>query len=255
MSAEIAAILKDGCVDELKWHKIKGAKARICANAVLDWVIRKAIPRDARVDVLVWDITDSRHRIARRDDRKNFERMFFHLHKASMSKRPAGEDWHLRPDERQDIDWETIRSCLESVGGWRQYFDNPLLGENLSIANFNIASFKEVSSKATPLCQVADLFAGMGSYSRLKSFEMTTWLQQQTGQGNLFGDTVPIELSGRDKERFPLIRGFYQTCRSCTLGVSLESTGYLRTPDPSRPINFWHYVPQHGADVAPTADV
>lgn len=248
-------IAKHG-VSELKWHKVKGAKARRCALAVLNCFVQTLVPAGACADVLVWDITDSRHRIARRNDRKNFERMFFHLHKALMERRGPGADWHLRPDERLDIDWDTIRSCLTSVGGWKTYFESPLLGESISIARFAVKSFRQVASAETPLCQVADVFAGMAAYARLKQSTIRVWMEEQSGQTSLFeGPGSALALSGRDRERLPVIKSFYESCRGRALGVSLRTAGYLRTRDPHRPINFWHYTPQHESDKAPTLDV
>lgn len=240
-----------GGLKELKWHRIKGARARECAAEAISIFVNEFVPRGARADILVWDILDSRHRVARRNDRKNFERMFFHLHRALMSRRPLDHEWHLRPDERLDVDWSTIRSCLDSVGGWRKYFESPLLGETISIASFRIASFKQTISHDTPLCQVADVLAGMGAYSRLKRGELRRWLEEQSSQETLFPRTA-MALSGRERERFPLIKALYALSRKRGLGVSLESEGYLLTHDPRKPINFWHYTPQHGADKAPT---
>lgn len=246
--------LQKGCVDELKWHKLKSAKMRFCAERVLDCFLDDFLPRSARVDILIWDIEDSRHRIQRRDDGKNFERMFFHLHKVLMTRRTAGEPWHLRPDERLDVDWETIRRCIASVGGWPSYFNTPLLGDSVSVAQFNVASFKQTTSTRSPLNQVADMFAGLAAYSRLRAADFHAWLRAQGGQGNLFDEPSPLALTGRDKERFPFIYRLYERCRQRGLGVSLRTNGYLRTLDPSNPINFWHYTPQHATDQAPTIE-
>jgi hypothetical protein len=251
LNERLRDVMQRGCVAELKWHKVKGAKARFCAMAALSAFIPEFIHRGGRADILIWDVQDSRHRVLRRNDRKNFERMFFHLHKALMSRRPLGEEWHIRPDERLDIDWETIRACLSSVGGWKRYFESPLLGESLSVASFQIRSFREARSVETPLCQLADLFAGMGAYSRLRCRDLKLWLEEQSGQVDLFGRPEAV-LTGRDKERFPVIKHLSELCEAQKLGVSLEAKGYLRTLDPRNPINFWHYTPQHDADRAPT---
>lgn len=249
---DLVEILSDSDVSELKWKKLKGAKYRFCANKFIDHVINNLIQQGCRIDVLIWDVHDDRHDIPGRDDIQNFERMYFHLHKNLMNRREYEAVWHLRPDRRSAVDWENIHSCLGSVGRWRSYFEHPLLEDEFTERFFRVRTLKEVSSKDQPLCQLADLFAGMGPYSLEKSDIIKHLFESD--QGSLFPDDSPHNISSADPERFKVINHLYHRSKSKRLGVSLRSNFYLQTRDPTNPINFWHYKPQHDLDRAPTSD-
>src|SRR5207302_10095741 len=119
----IRDILVKSGVAEFKWHELKSAKRRFCAIGLLDSVLNDLLPLDGRVDVVVWDTHDSRHDVRNRDDDRNFERMYFQLHKKLMLRRAPESVWHLRPDERLGIDWNTLQECLLKVGAWRKYYE------------------------------------------------------------------------------------------------------------------------------------
>ena len=249
------ALLDDSRVRELKWRKLTSAKSRHAATKLIDFVIDEALGFGARVDVLVWDTHDERHAIPGRDDRKNFERMFFHLHKSLMRRREPGAEWHLRPDERIDIEWANLHACLESVGAWRTHFRQPLLRQEFSERFFRVRSLREVDSREVPLVQLADLFAGLAPYSREKARMIPGWLSQYSGQAELFEKPHDWpDLSASDRERVALLHHLNGRCKARRLGVSLRTSGYLATRDPKRPLNFWHYVPQHDKDRAPIRD-
>lgn len=126
---EISHILKESNVKEFKWKKIKDAKYRFCAIALIDFILNNIAKYGFRIDVIVWDISDSRHNIFNRDDVANFERMFFHLLKFAMKRRPNNACWQIYPDERTGINWDTVKQCLGSVGSWQEHIDLPLLGD------------------------------------------------------------------------------------------------------------------------------
>ena len=195
---------------------------------------------------------DSRHAVANRDDVKNFERMYFHLHCALMDRRPRESVWHLRPDEKLGIDWATLQDCLASKGAWRRYRDHPVLIEEFSLAHFKVESLKQARSCELPLCQVADLFAGMAAFARTKSDLVRTWLAQTSGQQTFLDDSPAAKYSASERERLPVIGHLNKRAKALRLGVSLGTAGYLQTHDPTNPLNFWHYTPQHFKDRAPT---
>jgi hypothetical protein len=252
-NAALRVILAKYEIAEFKWHELKNAKRRFCALALVDWVFDALLACDGRIDVLIWDTRDSRHSILGRNDDKNFERMYFHLHKALMRRRPPESSWHLRPDERLGIDWQTLQDCLASVGAWRTFHEKSLLADGFSLAHFHLRTLKQVRSCDQPLCQLADLFAGVAAYTRSKPAHVEAWSLKESGQISLFEASEPsVAYSGRDKERLPVVLRLGQRAKALGLGVSLNTTGYLRTLDPTNPLNFWHYVPQHPADRAPT---
>ncbi|MCP5095067.1 MAG: hypothetical protein GY943_05915 [Chloroflexi bacterium] len=71
-------------------------------------------------------------------------------------------------------------------------------------------------SHQEPLVQVANLFVGIGSYSRARYEKIAAWQQQNNGQ------------------------------------LSLLPTADIRTLNPQNPLNFWWYMPQNSNDKAPT---
>jgi hypothetical protein len=251
-NSALAAVLNGHGVREFKWHDLAGATRRFCAIGLIDRFFDVGLRCGGRIDVLVWDTQDSRHGVPNRDDTKNFERMYFHLHKALMQRRPAEADWHLRPDEKLGIDWQTLQDCLGCVGDWRRYTQLPLLSQEFSVAQFHVRSLKQLHSCDLPLCQLADLFAGMAAYTRSKPELVQAWIRTTSGQHAIFEEPDVIRWSNADKNRLPVILHLKQRAVSLRLGVSLNTEGYLKTPDPSRPVNFWHYVPQSAADRAPT---
>ena len=80
-------ILSDSSVNEFKWKKLGNAKYRFCAEKLINYLLENIFTKKLRVDVIVWDTHDSRHKIIGRDDTSNFERMFFHLMKNLMTKK------------------------------------------------------------------------------------------------------------------------------------------------------------------------
>ncbi len=241
---------------ELKWLNVgrRGRKNVTRATAAIDFLLSH-LTQDLRCDVVIWDTTDSRHAIVRRDDIANYGRMFFHLHRALMSRRGPDARWHLRPDELITIDWATIRDCLNSDGTWKQH-SHAALGEEYRWIVPMVRTFKEVDSAATPLVQLADLFAGMATYTRMSQNVIRTLLTENEDQGDLFPATPPTGPgpTTKDRGRFRVVSHFYRRAKEARLGVSLNRRGYLRTLNPGKPINFWHYEPQHPGDKAPTKD-
>jgi len=178
--------------------------------------------------------------------------MYYHLFKNVLLNRwPKGSTWRLYPDENSALEWKTVKD----------YLDLASLSIEVSSAkpfhirlkkDFRIVEICEVRSSNNVLIQVADLFAGMGVYSRSNYEKYEEWLFQATRQRRLF--PTDITLSRSDKARCEVLNYFYESCKKNKLGVSLKSQQGLWTPDPKNPINFWLYVPQHPEDKAPTRD-
>ncbi len=253
LSELIRRILTRSQVSEFKWVKLKGARERYCAVALIDLVLESIVLRDVRVDTLVWDTHDARHAIPNRDDRANYERMFFHLHRGLMSRREPEAEWWLHPDERTDLDWSTTSDCLGHVGRWRKHLSQNLLFDQIPECFFHIVELQEVESTREPIVQAADLFAGLARSSREDSGAFGEWQAATGPQETLFGGNTR-SFSRRAHERFTVIEHLDQKCKNQRLGVSLKTRGYLNTPRPRNPLNFWHYTPQHVLDRAPTRE-
>lgn len=252
LSSRLAGEIGAAGVQELKWSSLgaRGPVAR-CAIAFVDHLLAE-VPNGLRADVLIWDTEDARHRVANRDDIANYERMYFHLHRSLIRCRGGNTRWHLRPDEQEQIDWDTLASCLTSRGTWRSDPRQPAASHRFAALMPAIRTFRQVDSEATPLSQMADLLAGMAAYTRSRPAAMLTQLGDSRAGARPSADDGEA-LSKRDKVRFRVIRHLYRGCRSRRVGVSLLPHGYLRTADPQQPVNFWHYRPQHPADKAPVA--
>ena len=235
---------------ELKWRNVKRRLNRDRAIAVVDELLAH-VDQGVRVDVLTWDTHDSRHAVPNRDDVANYERMFFHLHRVLMERRGAHTRWHIRPDEQVTIDWHTIRQCLTSAGTWRSGHDMATLSSEFRHAVPAVLTFREVDSSDTPLCQLADLMAGMAAYTRTNANIVRRQLVKPPDQGTLLGMSDGQTPSSAEESRVRVVSHLYWKCKGRRLGVSLRECGYLRTLDPAKPINFWHYEPQHQLDTAP----
>jgi len=254
LNNKLKGILKCGTKHELKWRNIgRGGRNNVPrANAAIDFLTSHLLQR-LRCDVLTWDTEDSRHAVEERDDVANYGRMFFHLHRALMKRRGSNTQWHLRPDKQITIDWDMIWNCLNSDGTWNQHADTELGAEYRWIVPM-VRTFKEVDSANAPFIQLADLFAGMASYTRTQQNVIRMLLTDNERQSDLFSAVWQTESEPAltDRGRFRVVSHLYRQSKRARLGISLNSRGYLRTPDPKQPINFWHYEPQHHRDKAPT---
>lgn len=241
-----------GVSSEFKWNKVKGAKYRETALEMVDLVFENLDL--LRVDVLTLDTHDERHDVEGRDDRANLERMYYHLVLNVLRERwPDAATWHLYPDEKFDVDWETLHDCLS----WKRsdWLIEPNVFEphqgGISIREyFDVEGLRPVDSKEEPLVQMADLFAGMGCYSREHSDLYLTWKRGLDGQKTLFSNPH-IDLSKSQAERFTVMKTLKAKCKKQSLPVGFSRTGGLQTYDPAHSLNFWFYRPQHEHDKAP----
>lgn len=238
---------------ELKWKNVRRAWSRDQAIAAVDMLLAH-VASGIRADVVTWDTQDSRHAVPNRDDVANYERMFFHLHRVLMERRGAQSRWHIRPDEQVAIDWNTIAQCLSSRGTWRAGRNMATLSAEFRHFAPSVLTFREVDSVDTPLCQLADLLAGMAAYTRTNADLVRRQIGEPAEQKDMFEDDDRAMPRTADRHRFRVISHLYWKCRARKLGVSLRKLGYLRTHDPTLPINFWHYAPQHRRDKAPTRE-
>jgi hypothetical protein len=249
-SAEVAGLLGESSVTELKWQKLKSARDRMAAQKVLRAFCVRAERGEVRADTLIWDFNDSRHAIRGRDDHENLGRIYYHLCMAVMRDRwPGGSAWGVYPDEFAQMAWDELAQILRHQG-----FKVGLRSGRIQDAfanGFHVQEIKPLVSADEPLVQIADLFAGMAVYSRASYEKLEAW-ERENGQMGLFDDGDPVILKGRDRERCLIISEFKKHADARKWGVSLSSTRGLESRDPTRgPTNFWFYVPQHELDKAP----
>lgn len=257
LSNVLSKLLSESNVSEFKWKRVNGAKERFAALKLCEFAVKYAHQGILRIDVLIWDTEDARHKVPLRDDIANLQRMYYHLFKNVLRLRwPSNAVWQLYPDEHTAMDWESVQDFLEraseNVEIERSLFTRGEFRLRLQ-REFAIENISPLVSHEHPFLQVADLFAGLAAFSREKFNEYQQWLKGTSPQLQLLEDTEPeVRLSGSTKERFPVLQKLDDLCKQRKLGVSLKSSRGLKTFDPSNPINFWLYEPQHPEDKAPT---
>jgi len=253
---DLRRLLGESGLQEFKWKKLRSARERFAAIKMCEFAIENAIARKLRVDVLIWDIQDSRHNVPSRDDIANLQRMYYHLFRNVLRARwPNGAVWRLHPDEHTALDWETVRDCLENASVTVEREPSLFIGGQFRTRlrrEFGIAEIRPIPSDQHPLLQLADLFAGLAAFSHENFDEYRKWLATTSPQMFLLDEArASIDPSRASQERFEVLKKFDEACKQRKLGVSLKERQGLWTPRPQKPINFWMYEPQHPEDKAP----
>ncbi|MBN2396394.1 MAG: DUF3800 domain-containing protein [Candidatus Atribacteria bacterium] len=259
-------VLSSSGITELRWQKLRQARDRIAAIKIIDRVILRILAKELRIDILIWDIKDSRSNVKGRDDNANLLYMYRYLYINVLHKRWIDTSiWKLCPDENSLIDWKGVHQYLNASS---QYFkpNHPSLPDLDSTAyslvrEFNIQEIIPVKSKESSICQVADFFAGIGAYSHRNFNKYNNWLKSNNGQEaidfsstdeeEILSDNV-INRSNSEENRFIVINYLNNKFKQLKLGVGLEKSKGFKTYDPKNPINFWIYQPQTDLDKAPT---
>lgn len=248
---DISHILKNSGVGEFKWSRLHSAKRKFAATQLIDYAIKQALTSHLRIDILTWDVRDSRHRVPKPDRIANLQRMYYHLFRNVLRARwPDEAIWHLCPDEHTAIRWQELHGFLEQNShskNARLYTPSQHLQKE-----FHIFKITQCQSDQEPLIQLADFFAGIGSYSRANYHKLCAWKEQTPNQQLDLFPTSPVRFSHADKVRCAVITELNGRCKKHRLGVSLNTHHGLRTLNPHYPINFWWYTPQHKADRAPS---
>ncbi|MBP7846081.1 MAG: DUF3800 domain-containing protein [Candidatus Pacebacteria bacterium] len=250
---KLMAILgKSGIESEFKWSKLrsKSAKYKFCAERFENFIFENI--DKLRIDTLIWDMEDSRHKNLGRDDDENLARMYYHLIQNTLSKRwDNGSTWLLVPDHQSSISWRTLGEYLISKKH-KKMADIFGMDEG-GFINLGLKVIKPTHSHEEPFIQLADYMAGIGAYSYGHHSKYHRWLQDLSGQVSLFEGGIKSEsLSNTEKIRFPLISTFTEKTKKHKMKMSFQKSGGFRTNDPRENINFWLYIPQHTEDKAPT---
>lgn len=238
-----------GIEREFKWEKVKNAKYSFCAEKIQNFIF--TCLEDLRIDVLIWDMHDARHKdVAGRDEIENLKRMYYHLLSNVISRRwHESARWQWYPDEQSAIDWKEMGGYLVSKK-YKKIQD--LFGaSDDAVRRLKIESIKPVESHSYSFLQLIDYFTGLGVYSYGHFPRYESWCRVESRQQSLFNKPEEIEMSNSEKVRFKLLRSFAEECKNRSLQVSLESSRGLFTRNPNTNINFWLYQPQHPLDKAP----
>jgi hypothetical protein len=255
--ARVAELIRESGVQEIKWQKVRDARGRFSALKLFEYALGAIRGGHFRIDVMTWDIRDQRHAIARRDDTQNLHRMYYHLFRNVMKVRwPNEAVWHLYPDENNAIDWNSVTEILSHASTRTESVNDLFSPSSLKVRlkrDFKIQQIIPTQSHLEPLVQLADLFVGIGVYSR-RSFDVfREWCLVNDSEQSLF----PLQATGNsvigksDCERCTVLNEFETALSKNRFKVSLRSSKGLRTRDPAERINFWWYEPQHSKDKAP----
>ena len=259
LNSELRNILQDSSITtEFKWHKLDTARYRFAALKMLTYAIENASRGILRIDILTWDVEDSRHRITGRDDIANLQRMHYHLLRDVLRARwPDDSIWRLCPDEQVAMKWNEVEAFLDmaSTQAEVQYDMFAQRGSKFGFKReFSIEQITPYKSHQEPLVQLADLCAGLAAYSRSSYDTYEQWKRTSSQQSSFFTimeQGAPLKLSNSDSERCWVLAEFDSMCKKQSLGVSFKKNRGLRTFKPMNPINFWWYEPQHEEEKAP----
>jgi hypothetical protein len=249
------SVLQDKALSELKFEDVRGHRPKLeAAREFIRHAVEFAAEKKVRVDVLILDTQDSRHSVVGRDNIANLHRMYYKV-LVHIGRTWGQTDWSFYPDERSDVDWGEIQRFLNRTGTVKT---KPQLLKLFEEEKQFFRFIRIISRKSNnePLIQLADFFAGLAAFSRQKGEGYQSWIRTRKRKQHpaLFevDGGSDADSSKADIVRFELLQEFDTLCKEHKLGVSLNTKGYLWTPKPEKPINFWNYEPQHEADKAPT---
>lgn len=247
-----------GCgLEEFKWSDLSSAKHRFAALKMIEWTFPKLLDRLLRIDVLIWDTHDSRHKIEGRDDLANLSRMYYHLFKNVLRERWPNESlWAIYPDENSAINWNDVDSCL-SYAGMTVESQGDLSETNKwrsrITTEFSIHIISPCRSHERVFVQLADLAVGLAVYSRTHHLRYEQWRNNSGGQHCFdFKKECDIQLSKSDRERCLVLCELDRQCKQAKFGISLKTFKGLKSLRANSPLNFWWYEPQVEEDKAPT---
>jgi hypothetical protein len=260
LRSNLKEILDKHEISEVKFVDVRSHSPKVeAATGFARYAVEFARQTKIRIDVLVWDIQDSRHTIQGRDDIANLERMYYKV-LIHAGRQWNQIDWDFCPDEHSSVNWNEIAEFLNRT---RLSHPKPalltLFESEEANQLFQLKSVKEMKSHQEPLIQLADLFAGMARFTREKGEQCIRWLDSQENKEQISLPLFPNEndevdeVNRTEQNRFHLIGEFNGLCKRYTLGISLRSKKYLWTPNSTNSINFWSYEPQHEYDKAPTS--
>ncbi|MCA0362032.1 MAG: hypothetical protein LCH41_13395 [Armatimonadetes bacterium] len=235
---------------EFKWSQVETLQRFSVSSQILTEFFERT---NLRVMVLTWDIQDSRHKIANRDDRENFHRMLFHGLRRNADWHGV-RDWMWFPDQKQDLRHPDIVDFLNSTRELPIYNKSkPLIRPDRGY--LRILKHAQRCSKELPILGVADLFAGAVNYSHSKCDDILRALRMKKDceNGLLFEEFRDDAWERKTEQaRAEIAAQIYELGKKHKQSISLESKNCLSTWPRSPRFSFWKYEPQAEYDKAPT---
>lgn len=232
LCAEVVAILQESRATESKWEKVRSAKSRFTAQKLLRWTVDHALAGSLRINVLTWDTGTSEDQRQGTHHVKRLRSMYLHLFTCVLQTRwPDAHRWRLYPDEQQALDWHAMEHDLRNAV------------HHEPARPIEVERIVPCVSHDEPFVQIADLFAGLGVFSREGYDDYERWLcAPHEDRDEPAGEQEPpVRLSGSLRQRCLILDEFYTECKLRGLPVSLRTNRGLRTYDVHTPIAFaWH---------------
>lgn len=231
--------------DDFKWERLANGDHVRAAIEALDLILPLVQRGFARIDVLVWDVWDSRHSVPGRNDIENLAAMHWHLLTDVVGKRwPNKSNWKGHADQQNGILYTKLRESVESGASAKAQLP---AGEQI-----RISEIVEVHSEDEPFIQLADLFAGIGQYScdHAKTFA-PYWAMLDEELKALYEAKRPPFSSNRDRARFRVLRHLVTRSQGLGLPLAAHKEDGLATSRATATLRFWKYQPQGDYDKAP----
>jgi hypothetical protein len=255
---EASKLLLESRVKELRWNKIRTSKQQFAAEKAIDSCAQALSDNRLRIDVLVWDSQGDRPRVQNTDLKATLQVMYYLLFKNVTSRRwPSDCIWRHVPDQHVGVGWDALESYLsakDTQNANERSFDTAVPASESFSASikrlFNIAEIMDCRAQEMCLTQLADLFAGMGAFSREKFNEYRSWKRNRGYTSTLFEATAKRDSTFGLLEKYHVLSHFEGKLSELAFPVALDQTSGLRTLDPSIPINFWWYEAQSRFDKA-----
>jgi hypothetical protein len=255
---EASRLLSESRVKELRWNKIRTVKHRLAATKVIDSCAKALSDTSLRIDVLIWDSQEDRHSARNPDLKANLQIMYSHLFRNVMSHRwPLDRIWRHIPDIHIGVNWDTLESYLPAKDF--QSTDEPSSRTILPAMEsfgaairrlFKVAEIVDCPAQEMCLTQLADLFAGMGAFSRERFNDYRSWKRNIGYTSTLFEAASKRDSTPGLLEKYQVLSHFEVKLAELAFPVALDQTSGLRTLDPSIPVNFWWYETQSRIDRA-----
>jgi hypothetical protein len=227
LSEELASLLRASSVRELKWEKVRTARAAFAAQKALAWALDLALDGELWIEALTWEVTSATASRARRPTLTQLHSVYTALLSSVMARQSQqGEQsqrWRIVPDEQPAISWTRIQAALPHT-----------------------ATILPARSGPQPLIQLADIFAGLAVFSRDAYDAYERWLCVR-GRGQGAHATITAEgVYGSQAYRFVLLDEFYTACVRRLPGISLQTHRGLYTWRPDAPIQFRFHTSRAG---------
>ena len=222
-----------GCcgISEFKWQNLSSARERFAALKLFDVVYEEVLKRQLRVDALIWDTEDSRHRVKMRDDRANLGRMYHHLLVSILTRRwPNGLVWDLHPDENSALNWREIAAHLESKSvKVERAPTSPLFDIEALLWELKESLHSMVFGPLTPRASRSSRsLTCLPDWLHFHGRTMSTLKYGSPSQGTkpqlCFEPALDIVLTKSQRERCLFLNHVDRRCKERRLGVGLKTT-------------------------------